>query len=546
LDPSAKNTLDYSIVSLPQGKSSLEVKGAAAQSSGSLVFNIDGHNYTINLIDIISSISNFYLNYDSSTITFSNRSGSNITSTSQLEKYLNSMYPVKSKISTVANDMIDSLHIMVNGAPAASLRAKIAAINGVILNQPTGVLNLDLGTLRNLLTDIPGATLQDDIGTPQFNNDNVSLSQIIGGIESNIASLLGDPVSGSKGIAGLINAQAITKEDAVNVQYATTLTEQLSEIIAYLNGKTITFPATAGTFADLINGNSGTAKEASNISATAANTPTFEQTDTGTIYQKLDNSLKSLPENSTDATITSPATVSGNSISITFGSMGTYTCTDTSADKDAPDNLITFTNSSNNIVLKNVSGIDLMDRDEICSYLKCMYPSGSIISFNNSDVITSIMNMVGGSSPSMKARIAAFDRQILLSPTGIVYNDLFTARKLLFATPGITLEHDIGVPLVNGSASNIASILGGSGTIADLIGNPGNGTGGLAALIGAASLNSNMSLGSSNYLLSSIKGATNIYDQLNNMIALFAGKSIQFPSVASSFAALINGASEPN
>lgn len=168
------------------------------------------------------------------TLVLINKSGVKLNSQTDYLYYLNLVYPVGSVITRNSTDRVASIRTQI-GVNTSSLKTDIGTINKSILVSPTGILNADLGTLRNLVIpnadqesifekDIrainkllngteTGSTVKERIGAPIVNGTPSSVSAIIGGTAgSDIAVRLGDPgVSGSTGLSALINVKkAIT------------------------------------------------------------------------------------------------------------------------------------------------------------------------------------------------------------------------------------------------------------------------------------------------------------------------------------------------
>jgi hypothetical protein len=181
-----------------------------------------------------------------------------------------------------------------------------------------------------------------------------------------------------------------------------------------------------------------------------------------------------------------------------------------------------------------------------------MYPANSKVAADVSDKITGGINtQVGGTASATRARIAAVDATLLNAPTGVLSTDLATARNSLVDTPGATLESDsqtlntslngiasgssiqarIGNPAVNGTASNLMAVIGGSGSdLASSLGDPVTGNSGLSALTNASAAIDNNSLWND---ISGVQNATTVYDQLNAFLALFNTNNWSNPSATS-------------
>lgn len=118
--------------------------------------------------------------------------------------------------------------------------------------------------------------------------------------------------------------------------------------------------------------------------------------------------------------------------------------------------------------------------------------------------LAALRSSVGGPATSLEGQLTSVRSSMVQSPGASLRDDLNTLRNFVVNTPGLTFESDlgniavrlngmsagsnlenrIGSPMLNGSSSSLADALGGSGSIADRIGDPYLGDTGIAALIG--------------------------------------------------------------
>lgn len=346
-----------------------------------------------------------------------------------------------------------------------------------------------------------GSTTQTRIGTPTLNGSGSNLASVIGGVGSNIASQLGDPASSS----------------------GTTL-------ISNIGGSTTSVQAALNALSTIL-------VNSTSFSSSLTTLATTQSTN-------LDNGLSSLPNSGTFATIGTVAASDGSGgVNIVIssglsGADGTYNLSAvTITGAITNGSTFTLTKGGNNLVLTNRSGTTISTQAQAISYLASMYPSSSQIATGISDKISNGLNkLVGGSTTSVRARIAAVDRGLLATPTGVLATDLATVAGLVVTSPsgvvqtdiqtinsllngtasGSTIQVRIGSPTVNGSGSSLATVIGGSGSdIATLLGDPVSGTTGLSSRIKNNGTVSNVSFNCAPF-----NNAATLYDQLTAFLAL--------------------------
>ena len=271
-----KTSISDDLVSLD---SNLTVMSSATTSGNVVSITLGGNLYSIEF-QRIGNVSSFEMTNNNIRVDFTNRSSSAIGSCTELVNYLNSMYPIGSKLSLDIKTNIDSINTMLGGS-SSSVKGRIGAINRKLLNSPTGVVNVDIGTLigkltatssgviesdiNNLammLTDTPSGVIESDIvsingvldghyynlsikeiiGSPINNSSQSNLVSILGGDSQTISLKIGDPVCGTSGLAGLIkNNTTVEGSSLVNTEKidsfnnATNIHDQLVAFIDIFN-----------------------------------------------------------------------------------------------------------------------------------------------------------------------------------------------------------------------------------------------------------------------------------------------------------------------
>ena len=276
------NDIDNSLISLPNGVNYITVTQSASSNGSTVSMNLNdntqdqNNTYSITISQSISNNNNFSLLNDNKQLTLINRSGSPISNSNELVKYLNSIYPVGSKICSNINDLNTSISTMIGGN-SSSIRGKISNFDRKIINSPTGFLNSDFGAARNLIKSTLSLTLESDInsvkdliknqstrtldsliGNPTSNNSQSDILTVIAGSsdssDSSIFELLGDPVTGPsgpsvpRGLSGLIRNGSVVSNDQINLEQftdyaddfnsfnnATNLTDQISAFLSVLS-----------------------------------------------------------------------------------------------------------------------------------------------------------------------------------------------------------------------------------------------------------------------------------------------------------------------
>lgn len=491
------------------GLSSFTVSTPASNSAGTVTIigndGTAGRSYSLVFASSIANGSTFTLTDSGSgnTITFVNNSGGSLASAAALATYLADAYPINALLKANANTKATALESFLGGAGYSAM-SNAATIDASLLTNPTSNISTDISTLNSLVDgNATGSTLQDRLGAPTLGGSSSNLAAVLGGTSTTIADRLGDPGS-SKTIIGNIGGSTTSVQAALN-DLATTLVSN------------------------------------TNFSSSLYANLTTQST-------SLDSGLSSLPSSSTYATIGTAAASDGSSgVDIVIngglgGANGTYNLpAATITNSIGSGGTFTLTNGSDNLVLVNRSGGSISTQAQAISYLASMYPVASKIATGMSDKITNGLNtMLGGSASSVRAKIASIDAGLLNTPTGVVSTDFATLNAKIVTIPGSTAEDNvstinalldgtstgstiqarIGSPTVNGSGSNLFSVVGGSASsLADRLGDPVTGTVGLASVI----RNNGASLGTVNgFDCSSFDNATAIYDQINAFLSILS------------------------
>lgn len=385
----------------------------------------------------------------------------------------NTNFSLLEAIEEAANALDGAAAGSINGANPNTLLGKIEATSNMLVNVPGANLQADVDKVNGLFRGL-GAFVSTEglIGVPQLNATPSTLSAVIGGAPLDgtvtVGSLLGDPGAG-KTIVGNIGGSTTSVQAGLN---------DLSTLVA---GNT--------TFATSL----------------VAQVTTLSTT--------VDNSVSSLPGSASSATIgTSPVGDGSGGVNLGITGLGaadgTYNLSAAaiaSGGGIANGATFTLTNGANNIVLYNRSGSVISTAGQAIKYLATMYPVNSRMATGLAAKISNGLNVqIGGAASNIRAKVAAVDAAILVSPTGVVKDDLNTIASKLVSVPNSILETDIrdvntiingipgsstiqdrlGAPTINGVASNLSAVIGGAGgTIVSRLGDPVTGTSGLAGLI---------------------------------------------------------------
>lgn len=259
----------------------------------------------------------------------------------------------------------------------------------------------------------------------------------------------------------------------------------------------------------------------------------------------LDSGVVSLPNGSLYGGINSAASSDGSGgvnigVGSGFGSAsGTYNLSSGTISGGINNNAsFTLDNNGDSLVLRNQSGSTINNQSQALRYLQSRYPVGSKFTTILSDKVNNLNLEIGGTVTGVNSRLAAFDARLLDTPTGILSTDLSTLRGRVVSTPGITAETDVnsvlsmidgsssgvletklGTPTINSISSNLATVVGGSGDLAQRLGDPVTAGTGLSSLIKASSATDTNSLWNGG--VGGFTNATDLNNQLQQFLALF-------------------------
>ncbi len=582
---SMSTTLDNGLNSLPNGNTSATI-GSAAASDGSGGVNITmsglgSANGTYNLpaATITGNIANgstFTLTNGSNNIVLYNRSGATINTQAKALSYLSSMYPATSQIATGVSDKISNGLNKMLGGSATSIRARIAAIDAILLTNPTGVIATDLATARALLVTSLGATFQADVealnsllngtasgSTTQARIVNI-LSQIDGDTSGDVADKLiaqiqeiqsdatqlstaistvrtaidgssGAVVSGTGGSDfGFTSYSGTTSQvfadenitvssNTITVKIGSDSYTYSASTSAINNGNTITFTGPSGESLVLIYTGGGINND--NASANANDLQValnnFFQTGSSITPGNLSSKVAALGESIDGATSSNLMMGLANLGTVIDGSSSFSIAGTTGADFVVPayDGATSqvfgadaFSNGGTTTISVTIGTdtytYDNTDVTNIGGY--------GTIRFTNGSKSLIIQNNTG-------APITAGTDQNTADSIVTALNTYFGNGSKLNAA---NLSAKIGNPTLNGTASNLAAVLGGPGSdIASLVGDPVTANGGISGLINAPNASNDHGVFSD---LSGFQSATNIHDQFNAFFDLFASGSVTF------------------
>jgi hypothetical protein len=389
--------------------------------------------------------------------------------------------------------------INISNNPITSANSMITYLNNyLILNVSYKVnLNDNISTVRNMIMNLPGVTIQSD------------LNSIISDIDSNATNVK----SGLDNISNLIFG---------NSNYSTPLYNQTVAISNDIDNSVISLPngSTYVTVGNIYSDNTGV-----NITITSglgssngiynnpANIPinkdssiTFTNGNNKIVLKNLSSSiineninllkyLKSMYP--VDSKLSLNVNDKMTSIKTMLGTTGTT--------------FISSISTIDKFLLVNPTGVLLTDLNSA---------RGKLILSNNSTLeedITDIKDKILQTSTGnpLETDIITLNQEILNTPSGVLETDLTIARSKLVIQPGITLETDIDI---------ISNILSGSivttgNSIESIIGDPISGTTGLSSLIKNNTLASNINTVFTG--VSDFNNASNLHDQLSQFIQLF-------------------------
>lgn len=428
---------------------------------------------SLNLIETpIVSGSTFTLTNNSSgnIITFINISNNLITSANSMITYLNNYLILNVSYKVNLNDNISTVRNMIMNLPGVTIQSDL---NSIISDIDSNATNVKSG-LDNISNLIFG---NSNYSTPLY-NQTVALSN---DIDNSVISLpngstyatVGDIYSNDTGV----NITITSGLGSSNGIYTTTITNN-----PVSNGSSITF-----TNRSITNGNNQIVLK--NLSSSVIN---------GDI--NLLKYLKSMyPVNSK---LSLNVNDKMKSIKTMLGTTGTTFIS-----------ILSSISTIDKFLLVNPTGVLLTDLNSA---------RGKLILSNNSTLeedITDIKDKILQTSTGnpLETDIITLNQEILNTPSGVLETDLTIARSKLVTQPGITLETDIDI---------ISNILSGSSvttgnSIESIIGDPISGTTGLSSLIKNNTLASNNITVFTGVSVSDFNTASNLHDQLSQFIQLF-------------------------
>uniref|UniRef100_A0A6C0BFC4 Uncharacterized protein n=1 Tax=viral metagenome TaxID=1070528 RepID=A0A6C0BFC4_9ZZZZ len=290
--------LDNIISSLPSGYSYLTVVSSPVSDGvgGINITFLSAGTYNLDAITISNGISNgstFSFVNGSNSLVLYNRSGSTFSTQGQMLKYLRSIYPISSYLSTDVSSIVNRSIKNLIGGSSSVIRTRLGHVDSIILDDPTGVILTDLSTVRGYITSSPSSSIQSDIeqikstlnsnsdvssytlkdiiGEPTSNASASSIANIISsGSSDSLSYIIGDPILGDTGLSGLINYKSINNNNGVFTEGifnqiqngGTDITGQIQQIIYLFDPSnwvnqnsplTFTFSSPPTSLADIIN-----------------------------------------------------------------------------------------------------------------------------------------------------------------------------------------------------------------------------------------------------------------------------------------------------
>jgi hypothetical protein len=590
---SLSTTVDNGLNSLPNN-ANYAVIGTVATSDGSGGVNLfitsglglaGNANYNLSGSTITNGLSNggsFTLTNGSYGLVLNNRSGSTLTTQIQVLNYLTTMYPTGSRIAVGLSDKIlGGVNSMLGGS-GSSTRVRIAKINAVLLQTPTGILATDLITARFLLVDSPSATLQTDIEIVNSmingNTTGSTLQARIGEVDNLLVNTA----------TGVITNDLITVRKMIVPNLGSTTQTDISDVSTLLDGQGAGAFLTGGGGSGLI----------------------FISSSTPTSYLFTGNEVS----------------VNGSIVSISLGS-SIYSFAVSSSDLLTGD-VVTFVSNEETIILSLSQEISNGNADananDLQSLLSGLFQAGSYLTAGNlSSRIANVQRIIDGETsanlaigltqlgdkidglPGFTVNGLSGTNFIVTTYTGSAsqifgsnaFNNNGTSTlisvtlgtdtytydntgitnlggyaQIVFSNNGryfiisnntgtpITASTDqqltdliismlnssfisgcqlvatnfsarVGSPTVNSSASNLANVIGGPASdLANRLGDPVGGTQGLSGLIQAQSASNGAGIWTD---LGSFQNTTNLSDQLNSFLALFSTNQLTNTSATS-------------
>jgi hypothetical protein len=382
-------------------------------------------------------------------------------------------------------ERLTSLSGSILTAPTGDLTADVATLDDSFLTSPTGVLETDLTSARKLIGD-PAATLQSDL-------DRVGQS-----LDAT------DPTAGTP-----IDAKLGNQISAVHAT-ASNLSSAISAVDGALGGNDAALNSKVSSLNERLGGTGSAAARTSAIHSVVLTNPG------ATVRGDLDTA-RGLLGSSPGATLQADLDRVGQSLD----------ATDPTADAPIDDKL------DNQISAVHVSASDLNSAINTVNDAV----GGSATTLNSK--VSSLNARLGGTG-SATERTSAIHGVVLTNPGETLRGDLDTARATVVSSPGVSLQSDlsslamllngtssgstlearIGIPLVNGSMSSLSGVVGGNASsLAEQLGDPVTGVGGLSELTSAAVASNGAGVFTDD-AFSSFRNATSLADQAYGFLGL--------------------------
>jgi hypothetical protein len=216
-----------------------------------------------------------------------------------------------------------------------------------------------------------------------------------------------------------------------------------------------------------------------------------------TIINSVSAFVVSLPDEALYALVGSVSTDGGAGVQINVTSgipSGAYIIDGvTITNGIANGSTFSMVNGGDIVILRNRSGSLINTQTLMLNYLLSMIPVNGKLSTDLNDILNTLLSLAGGNQISLWARMGTADRLLLNTPTGVIQTDINAVRALIVTSPGSAAQADvqtvntlidgtatgstiqarIGGPLLNAISSNLSAVIGGSGSIAAQLGDPG-------------------------------------------------------------------------
>jgi hypothetical protein len=380
-----------------------------------------------------------------------------------------------------ATTRTSAIHNAILTSPGATVTGDLATLEASLVTTPSGILATDVGRLNTLIDGTGGgSTVQARIGAPTVNGTASNLAAVIGTGGTNLAAKLGDPGIGFPNIASMIGTSG-----------AASLTGALGNSGAGRSSINVLLGAGAPSLYGEIVGSSGILDSIDGTTTDSGNIPEKLNTETGLV----ENGATQLSSAIADV---NSALGSGQSLTPDGDLFGILTA----PNSGTTSGLISMISGSN-------SGTLLGGINSVAAQLD---GSLSVTGTTGDSVTGKIGTQIGNvENNGTQLSTAVNDVGSLIGGSG-------------------PLATQIGNPVLNGSASNLVAVIGGSGaTIAAQLGDPVAGDEGLSALIDA----SGASDGGGVFLNGAVANFTNstsLSDQTNAFLALLDQSSWTTPS----------------